>query len=223
MKSILVITLASITWVFTVRCMSSDASYTPPVESTVNQTVEPVIFDTYKVSDSGWIVNEAPNIIEVPVEDESEESKFNEPKFEEIPIEDEPDVIVEDDKIVCDWLGYELTEDEFNLLCTTVFCESGGESYNTQVMVCLTILNRIASDKFPDDIRGVIYAKNAYSVTRWKDFENRGWTDQVEDAVTYALSKNEHPRNMYYFRTRYYHGFARDYMNINDMYFSVEP
>lgn len=124
--------------------------------------------------------------------------------------------------IGCSWGDFIITLEEFELICTTVFCEAGNQDIETQYMVALTILNRYKSG-FADSIRDVIYYENAYAVTNWSDFENRGWTEQVEMAVQYALDENYHPLNMYYFRTDYYHTFdgAIDYMQSDDLYFST--
>lgn len=124
-------------------------------------------------------------------------------------------------KIRCEWLGTEFTQSEYELLCRTVYCEAGNQDMRTQHMVCLTILNRLASG-YADNVTDVIYAKNAYEVTTWEDFESRTWTTQVEDAVNWALRENEHPRDMYYFRTEYYHSFGTPYMKSDDLYFSTE-
>ena len=123
----------------------------------------------------------------------------------------------------CVWGNFEITEAEYKLICTTVFCEAGNESLQTQVLVCLTILNRYSAG-YANSIRGVIYSKNAYSVTNWKDFENKGWTAQVEQAVNIALTKNEHPRDMFYFRDNYFHpgSWAKDYIKSDNMYFSTK-
>ena len=66
-----------------------------------------------------------------------------------------------------------------------------------------------------------IYQDGAYAVTKWSDFESRGWTEQVAKAVEIALSENNHPGDMYYFRTDYYHKFADRYMKSDDLYFST--
>ena len=124
-------------------------------------------------------------------------------------------------KIRCEWLGTEFSQSEYELLCRTVYCEAGNQDMKTQHMVCLTILNRLASG-YADNVTDVIYAKNAYEVTTWKDFEGRTWTTQVEEAVNWALRENNHPSNMYYFRTDYYHSFGTPYMKSNDLYFSTE-
>lgn len=124
-------------------------------------------------------------------------------------------------KIRCEWLGAEFTEFEYELLCRTVYCEAGNQDMKTQHMVCLTILNRLASG-YADNVNDVIYAKNTYEVTTWEDFEERTWTTQVEEAVNWALRENEHPGDMYYFRTDYYHSFGSPYMKSDDLFFSTE-
>ena len=122
----------------------------------------------------------------------------------------------------CEWGDFYLSEDDYKLLLTTTFCESGGEPSETQYMVALTILNRVVAGMGGDTVRDIVYAKNAFSVIHWKDFENRGWTDKVEKSVQKALKENPHPRNMYYFRTGHYHSWAKDYKKSGDVYFSTK-
>lgn len=122
---------------------------------------------------------------------------------------------------VCAWADIVLDKSKMDLLRTTVYCEAGNQDIDTQVMVALTVLNRL-NNGYANDIRGVIYQKGAYAVTKWSNFESRGWTEQVAKAVNIAMSKNEHPLDMYYFRTDYFHGFADDYMKSGDLYFSTQ-
>lgn len=121
----------------------------------------------------------------------------------------------------CAWGDFSLTQEEYNLLLTTVYCESGNQPLETQTLTALVILNRLADNRFPNNLHDVIYAKGAFSVTRWKDFENKGWTEQVEKAVQSALAENNHPRDMFYFRTGHYHSWAVDYMKSGKVYFST--
>lgn len=122
---------------------------------------------------------------------------------------------------VCAWGDIVLNKSEMDLLRTTVYCEAGNQTLETQYMVALTILNRLA-DGYASDLRGVIYQKGAFAVTKWNNFEQRGWTEQVKQAVEMALQTNEHPRNMYYFRDSYYHSFANNYKCSGSMYFSTQ-
>lgn len=122
---------------------------------------------------------------------------------------------------VCAWADIVLNKSEMDLLRTTVYCEAGNQTLETQYMVALTILNRLA-DGYASDLRGVIYQKGAFAVTKWSNFEQRGWTEQVEQAVEMALQTNVHPRDMYYFRDSYFHSFANDYKQSGTMYFSTQ-
>jgi spore germination cell wall hydrolase CwlJ-like protein len=154
--------------------------------------------------------------LETETTTEVEESTYEDSTTEE------SEIITYYDKNKCVWGDFVVTDAEFKLICTTVFCEAGNQDFQTQYMVALTILNRYKSN-FASTIRNVIYDKNAYSVTLWHDFENRGWTEQVEKAVAYSLRVNDHPEDMYFFRTKYYHTFygAEDYMKSGSLYFST--
>lgn len=59
--------------------------------------------------------------------------------------------------------GININSSERELLARLVRAEAGGESYEGMVAVASVVLNRVASSKFPNDIRGVIYAKNQFS------------------------------------------------------------
>lgn len=138
-------------------------------------------------------------------------------------IEEKESVVVNaSQSYICEWLDTEISQEDFELLCRTTFCEAGNQDFETQKMVCLTILNRLKSNKFPDTIHDVVYSKNAYEVTTWGDFESREWTEQVELAVLSALEENNHPEDMFYFRTEHFHTFGENYIKSDDLYFSLE-
>lgn len=56
----------------------------------------------------------------------------------------------------------ELDSDEI-VLCKIVEAEAGGEGYEGQLLVAEVILNRVQSNLFPNDIRGVVFQKNQFS------------------------------------------------------------
>ena len=124
--------------------------------------------------------------------------------------------------IPCAWSDITITLSDFELMCRTVYCEAGNQPIETQIMAALTILNRLSSENYPDTVTEVIYQDSQYSVTEWPDFDQYGWTSSVEQAVTYALEVNEHPGDMYYFRTDHYHPFGQPYTVSGDLYFSTQ-
>ena len=115
-----------------------------------------------------------------------------------------------------------LSKKDFELICRTVYCEAGNQDIKTQEMVALTILNRARSKLFPNTIKDVVYQKNAYEVTTWKNFKKYKWTKQVEKAVKEAIKSKTYPKNMYYFRTKHYHKFGKPYKKSGDLWFSTQ-
>ena len=122
----------------------------------------------------------------------------------------------------CKWMDRYFTEEEFALICTTTFCESATRTSKEQTAVAIVILTQINSGEFGDTVRKVIFKKNNFSSTKWKGFEDYGWTEKVEKSVLSALEHNPYPRNMFYFRTDHYHDWAVDYMQIGVFYFSTD-
>lgn len=176
--------------------------------------------ETFFVQDSIIGAGVANAIVQPPLENiplVDTEVKTEEPETE---TETEPEV--ESNLHYCEWGDFYISEDDYKLLLTTTFCESGNQPLETQHMTALVILNRVVAGMGGDTVRDIVYAKNAFSVIHWSNFEDRGWTKQVEQAVELALKENPHPRNMYYFRTKHYHSWAEDYMKSGDVYFSTK-
>ncbi len=57
-----------------------------------------------------------------------------------------------------------ITNEELLLLSKLVASEARGESYEGQLAVAAVVINRVKDPRFPNDIKGVIYQKNAFSV-----------------------------------------------------------
>jgi spore germination cell wall hydrolase CwlJ-like protein len=56
-----------------------------------------------------------------------------------------------------------VSEEEEELFAALVYCEAGGESYETQFAVASVVVNRINSSRYPDSLVDVIYQKNQFS------------------------------------------------------------
>lgn len=63
------------------------------------------------------------------------------------------------------------TEDQ-NKLCKLAFAEAGNQDVDGKALVMLVVLNRVESDKFPDSISEVIFARNQFSVTTNGMYDN---------------------------------------------------
>ena len=74
------------------------------------------------------------------------------------------------------------TDDELDLLARIIYAEAGGMSDECQLLVGNVVLNRVADDRFPDSIYGVIYQKGQYSPT-WNGAIHKKPSDRaVENA-----------------------------------------
>ena len=93
-----------------------------------------------------------------------------------------------------------LTQEEMNLLAKVVWVESRGECESGQQAVAEVVLNRIASDKFPNNLKDVIYGEGQFrSVKFLKKAEPYQLQYQmIENALygPYVL-----PKDVYYFAT----------------------
>lgn len=56
-----------------------------------------------------------------------------------------------------------VSAEELELLASIIYCEAKGEPYIGKVAVGNVVLNRVKSSKYPDTIKGVIYAKGQFS------------------------------------------------------------
>lgn len=59
-----------------------------------------------------------------------------------------------------------VSEEELYLLANIIYCEAKGEPYIGKVAVGNVVMNRVKSDKYPDSISEVIYAKGQFSPVR---------------------------------------------------------
>jgi len=76
-----------------------------------------------------------------------------------------------------------LTSDEVTIITKLVTAEAGGESEYGKRLVIDTVLNRVDSPHFPDNVHDVIYQKNQFAVRRAEALD--------ADAETAALVREE--------------------------------
>lgn len=138
--------------------------------------------------------------VEVPVEVESE------------PTEEDSNYIINDFNYIID-----VTDDEIELLARVIMSEASICDLSTKYCVGQTVVNRVISDKFPDNLTEVVYQENAYST------QDNGEPDEdCYKAAEYALTYQLMPTNTYYFRTDHYHTFGKPLLNIGNVYFSTD-
>ena len=122
-------------------------------------------------------------------------------------------------------LSVKISNEDFKLLCHTVFCESGNQSEEAQTKVARVILFRMLDDRFPNTVKEVVYQGGGtqFNVVRWNGFPDAyPYPDTTEIACFKAIC--EYPfedRGMLFFRSGYYFPNYTRYCNYGDMYFSL--
>ncbi len=81
-----------------------------------------------------------------------------------------------------------LSEDEIDLLERLVKCEAGGEPFETKVVVCVVIFNRMYDSNFKSSLNEVIYEKGQFSPAIEGTIETAVPTEDCKFAVKIALS-----------------------------------
>lgn len=91
-----------------------------------------------------------------------------------------------------------LSGDDKDLLARLVNAEAKGEPHEGKVAVASVILNRVASDKFPDTIKDVIYEKGQFTPVS-NGAINEQATDDAKNAVDEAASDQSSAKGALYF------------------------
>ena len=96
--------------------------------------------------------------------------------------------------------GIELTWEQMKLMAKVVWVEARGESREGQQAVAEVILNRLTSDKFPDNLNDVIYGEGQFRSAKFLDTAEpyQLQYEAIENALfgPYVL-----PEDVYYFAT----------------------
>ena len=95
---------------------------------------------------------------------------------------------------------FELTENEKWFIAKVVWVEARGESREGQQAVAEVILNRLASEKFPNTLNGVIYAANQFNSAKFLD-KAKPYQMQYEAVENALLGPYVLPEDVYYFAT----------------------
>ena len=95
---------------------------------------------------------------------------------------------------------FELTEDEKWFIAKVVWVEARGESREGQQAVAEVILNRLASEKFPNTLSGVVYAAGQFKSAKFLD-KAKPYQMQYEAVENALLGPYVLPEDVFYFAT----------------------
>lgn len=96
-----------------------------------------------------------------------------------------------------------LNEDEIDILAQLTMAEAEGESELGKRLVIDTVLNRIESDDFPDDLRGVIEERGQFSCMTNGRFKKCSPTWETRELVREEILERTNT-DVLYFRSGHY-------------------
>ncbi|MED1791720.1 cell wall hydrolase [Brevibacillus nitrificans] len=91
-----------------------------------------------------------------------------------------------------------VSERDMELLARLVYAESRGEPYEGQVAIAAVVLNRVASSEFPNSVREVIFAPNAFSPVNG-DHLSQKTNESARKAVQDAVNGKDPTKGSLYF------------------------
>ena len=91
---------------------------------------------------------------------------------------------------VKNFIMYNLTDEEYRLLCWCVEGEAHGKSMEHRCIIAQVIFNRVFNDRFPNTVKDVILSPNQFSVMSWYNpkLYDGFVTAQTEEAVNAVLN-----------------------------------
>jgi N-acetylmuramoyl-L-alanine amidase len=92
-----------------------------------------------------------------------------------------------------------ITEREMELLARLVYAEGRGEPYEGQVAIAAVVLNRVESPEFPNTVREVIYAPNAFSPVHDGGLSSAKANESTRNAVRNAVAGHDPTNGSLYF------------------------
>ena len=108
---------------------------------------------------------------------------------------------------------------QIDLLCRCVEAESGNQSVLGKRLVCDVILNRVASEAFPDGIEDVINQPGQFGVVSNGAIEKAVPSEETITAVLTELNERIDD-GVLYFQTGGYSKFGTPFDKVEDHYFS---
>ena len=83
------------------------------------------------------------------------------------------------------------TENELDILAKIIYAEARGESYTGKLAVGAVVLNRVKSPKYPNTIKGVVFAPGQFSPVRDGSYNKARPTEEEYKAAREALSGSD--------------------------------
>lgn len=113
-----------------------------------------------------------------------------------------------------------LNADEIDILAQLTMAEAEGECEEGQRLVIDTVLNRIKSETFPNDLREVIFQKGQFSCIKNGRYDKCYPTDDIRELIKEEILTRTN-EDVLYFNARGYH-YGSPVCKVGNHYFSSE-
>lgn len=90
--------------------------------------------------------------------------------------------------------------EDYEMLCRIVTSEANSEDVEGQMLIANVVMNRVASDKFPNSVSEVILSPGQFDPVETGAFYSMEPTDTAKEAVIRALSGEDHSEGALYFQ-----------------------
>ncbi len=172
-------------------------------EKIITQSEEPQPIVEIVEEEPDVIVSEVIEVVEKPKKESKPKKK---PKKAKKPKKESPSL--------------PLTDAEIDLIALVTMAEAEGESELGKRLVIDVILNRVESERFPNTVNGVIYARNQFECMTNGRVNRCEVRKDIRKLVVEELQSRTRS-DIHYFRMSYYHKFGKPVMSEGNHYFST--
>ena len=112
-----------------------------------------------------------------------------------------------------------LSQEDVDLISRVVMAEAEDEPYEGKIYVVDTILNRVDSKHFPNNVHDVIYQKDQFT-SMWNGRYNRCQSSKDLDKMIQEEYKNRSNRDIVFFTADHYGEYGRRLFSVGNHYFA---
>lgn len=84
---------------------------------------------------------------------------------------------------------YDISEEDYEVLLRIVEAEAGGEDIEGKMLVAGVVMNRVASEDFPDTVKEVVFQRSENSVQFSPAYSGRYYTVEVSEETIEAVNR----------------------------------
>ena len=117
---------------------------------------------------------------------------------------------------------YGFSAAEFELFQRVVFAEAGNQGFYGKQLVADVVLNRLASEQFPDTLEGVLMQKNQFECVATGAIYCYDIDEESKQAIITELMLQRQNKDIIFFRTERFSEYGTPAFQYGDHYFSTK-